>query len=128
VANVFSVLKVLKESFMKAINQKNGKQLADKLVIADSLFSRMKGLLGRDSLLEGEALLIKPCKSIHTFGMRFPIDIVFLDKQNEVVATGKNILPNRMSTISISADCVLELPSGVVDACEVKTGDFIAIS
>lgn len=113
---------------MNAINQKNGKALADKLLIAETMFARMRGLLGRDSLTKGEALLIRPCKGIHTFGMRFPIDVVFLDRQYKVVATSRHILPNRMSTIYISAQSVIELPTGVVDSCEVNPGDQITIS
>lgn len=112
---------------MKATNKTNGKEIADNLVIAGSMFSRMKGLLGRDRLQDGEALLIKPCMGVHTFGMRFPIDVIFLDKQNKVIATTKDMTPNRMSALHFSADSVLELSAGVLDSCEVSTGDTIDI-
>ncbi len=112
---------------MKATNTTRNIEIADKLAIADSMFSRMKGLLGKDSLQKGEALLIKPCMGIHTFGMRFPIDVIFLDKQNKVVALKKNVPPNRMSAIHFSAASVMELSAGVLDDCDITTGDQINI-
>jgi uncharacterized membrane protein (UPF0127 family) len=66
---------------MKAYNLRNGKELSDNVTVADSLFKRMKGLLGRSGMSAGEALWIKPCMSVHTFFMRFPIDVVFLSKK-----------------------------------------------
>ena len=63
---------------MRAINSTRNRELAGSLTVADKLLLRMKGLLGRKSLDHGEGLWIKPCMGIHTFGMRFPIDVIFL--------------------------------------------------
>jgi len=113
---------------MKACNLRNGKELSNNVTIAGSLLKRMKGLLGRDELPKGEALWIKPCMSIHTFFMRFPIDIVFLNKDNCVVATIKNLQPNRLTRLYPKASSVLELPAGAIEATDTKVGDKIEIT
>lgn len=95
---------------------------------ADTVFSRMKGLLGRSSLMAGEGLLIKPCKGIHTFGMRFPIDALFLNRGNVVVATIKSIQPNKMTRLYLEASSVIELSAGTLDATATKPGDTIELA
>ena len=62
-----------------AVNTSNGRKLAEKVLQAETLSERMRGLLGRSTLPVGEALLLDPCRAIHTAGMRFPIDVLFLD-------------------------------------------------
>ena len=101
--------------------------MASRLEVAENLFTRMKGLLGRSALVAGEGLLIRPCKGIHTFGMKFPIDAVFLDANNRVIAATKNILPNRISSFYLSAACVLELPAGTVEESATLTGDQLEL-
>jgi len=113
---------------MKAMNTTTGSEIAHTVVETKSMLSRMKGLLGRDLLPNGEGLLIKPCMGIHTFGMSFPIDVVFLNKENRVVAVNQNMSPNRMSRIYFSAASVLELPSGHIELSETAPGDLIAFS
>jgi uncharacterized protein len=112
---------------MKAINETTGKNIADNLVVAGTLLARMKGLLGRDSLPNGEGLLIKPCMGIHTFGMKCSLDIVFLNRENRVVAVKRNVPPNRMSRIYLSARSVLELPAGTLEGTQVTMGDRVSI-
>jgi uncharacterized membrane protein (UPF0127 family) len=113
---------------MKAFNIRNGKQLADNVTVADDLFKRMKGLLGRDNLLDGEALWIKPCMSIHTFFMKYPIDIFFLDKRKRIITTIRNMQPNRLTWIYPNAVSVLELPAGVLQTTDTRIGDEIEIA
>src|SRR3989338_5126053 len=103
------LLKVLKEFFlpiipgfkprqlMRIINKTKNTVIAPKAQLADTAFSRLKGLLGRDGLCPGEALIITQCRSIHMFFMRFAIDVVFVDKKNRVVGTVKRIKPFLMS-------------------------------
>src|SRR6266581_4925910 len=100
---------------MRAINSTKNQDLASRLAIAESIFSRMKGLLGRNSLDDGEGLLIRPSKGIHTFGMKFPIDAIFLNKENRITAVSKELPPNRLTPIYFSAACVIELPAGTVE-------------
>lgn len=112
---------------MKAKNLTSHTDLACNLVKADNLFARLKGLLGRNSLPPGEALLLKPCNGIHTIGMRFAIDVLFLDRENRVVAVTKALQPNRLTRIYLHAASVLELPAGTIEATTTAIGNQIEI-
>ena len=112
---------------MKAINARTGKTLATDVRVADNLFTRMKGLLGKKELLQGEALWIKPCFSIHTFFMKFPIDVLFLDKTNQVIAVVSNLTPNRLTRLYPRSFSVLEFPIGTIAATNTVIGDKIEI-
>lgn len=79
--------------------------------VADSMVSRLVGLLNHDTLPEGEGLLIKPCNQVHTFFMRFAIDAVFLSGDDEIVAV-EELKPWRVSKLRLKARKVLELPLG----------------
>jgi uncharacterized membrane protein (UPF0127 family) len=113
---------------MRAFNPRSGKYIASNVVEADTIFKRVKGLLGRDSLPLGEALWLRPCKSVHTIGMKFPIDILFLAKDNEVVGVQENIPPNRFSAFVFKAAGVLELPADAISESGTKVGDLLEIS
>lgn len=113
---------------MQIINKSRAVPLASEVIVADRPFSRLKGLLGRDSLNKGEALIIKPCNSIHTFFMRFPIDVLFIDKGNKVIKAVCGIKPFRISGIYIRACFAIELPSGVILESSTSQGDEITIT
>ena len=87
----------------------------------------MKGLLGKKELPTGDALWIKPCFSVHTFFMKFPIDVLFLNKQNQVIAVVSNITPNRMTRLYPQSFSVLELPPGTIAASNTELGDELEI-
>ena len=91
--------------------------------VADSLFARMKGLLGRDDLPPGHCLWICPCKGVHTFFMRFDIDVLVLDRNQRVLAVITSLAPNRMSPVYARGATVLELPAHAADG--VVIGDLI---
>ena len=112
---------------MIAVNLRTGTTLATNVKVADNLFTRMKGLLGKKGLPIGEALWIKPCFSVHTFFMKFPIDIVFLNKTNQVIAAVSNLTPNRMTRLYPRSFSVLELPPGTIVASNTVIGDKIGI-
>jgi hypothetical protein len=113
---------------VKAENITAGKMVAVNVFVAAGIFARIKGLIGRKSLPQGDALLLDPCNGIHTFGMRFPIDVLFLDRNNIVVAIRKNLVPNRITPLFFSAKSTLELPAGIVEATATKAGDEIEIA
>lgn len=113
---------------MRAINSASHKALADELVMAETFLDRLKGLLGKESLSSGKGMWIRPCKGIHTFGMRFPIDAVFLDKGNKVVALCRNLRPNHMTSVHFNAASVLELPTGAIDSTSTAVGDTLEFS
>jgi uncharacterized membrane protein (UPF0127 family) len=112
---------------MKAVNLTKNQILAEKLECADTVLTRMRGLLGKDSMPTGSGLLIRPCKGIHTIGMRFPIDVVFLDRENVVLAMWKKLRPNRMTRLYYRASSVIELPAGTLDNAMINIGDRIRI-
>jgi uncharacterized membrane protein (UPF0127 family) len=112
---------------MKASIDRSGRVLSTNVIVADNLFKRMKGLLGRKKLENGESLLLRPCNSIHTIGMSFPIDAIFLDKNNFVIALGKHFKKNRLSRIYFNAMSVLELPEGTIEEADVRVGDRVVI-
>lgn len=89
---------------------------------------RMQGLLGRESLPEGEALIITRCQSIHMFFMKFAIDVVFINKDNKVIGLCKKIQPFALSPIFFFAQAAIELPSGTIDKTKTAIGDFLQIS
>lgn len=112
---------------MKIKNLTQGTTLADKVVMADNIFTRMKGLLGRKSFLKGEALIIKPGNSIHMFFMRFSIDAIFLNRQNKVVGLVKNLKPFQFSPIFFKAFFVIELPYHTIEETHTQMGDYLSL-
>lgn len=85
----------------------------------------MRGLLGRDRLLPGEGLWILPCNSIHSFGMRFEFDALFLDRNRRVVGLYERFRRNRVSRVFPGARGVLELPAGTIRETGTEVGDEI---
>lgn len=98
--------------------------LVTRLEVADSAPKRTKGLLGRTGLGPGEGLWIVPCESVHTFFMRFPIDLVYLDRKNKVKKVRSNVGPWRISAC-LSAHSVIELPAGTVLSSLTRAGDTL---
>ena len=98
-----------------------------KLEVANSFFSRMKGLLGRKTLSQEEGLLITNCNSIHMFFMRFSIDVIFINKENKVVGLVENIPPNRLSRIFWKATSAIEVAPGAIQRSSTKVGHLLEI-
>ncbi len=109
------------------MNLTTGGEIAGNVVVARGLFARMKGLLGKKEMAEGDAMLIEPCKGIHTFGMRFAIDAIFFDSRSRVVAVWKDLQPNRLTPYYFRASSVLELRSGTLDKIPVNMGDEVGL-
>ena len=91
------------------------------------MWSRMKGLLGRKSLAEGAGLLIDPCSSIHMFFMRFPIDVVYLNKE-DVVVKYATVPVWRMSAGGRGAKKAIELPAGHAVEYNVRVGECLSLA
>src|SRR5438309_2423906 len=109
-------------------NRTRGAILASKVELADTPRARRTGLLQRDKLEAGEGLWIYPTQAIHTFGMKFPIDVVFIDKQMRVRRVYQNLAPYRLTTLVWSAQSVLELPSGSLAGTKTEIGDELQFS
>jgi uncharacterized protein len=101
--------------------------LADALEVADSGAKRNKGLLGRKGLSAGEGLWIVPCESVHTFGMQFSIDLIYLDRELRIKKTRRSVPPWRISAC-LSAHSILELPAGTIRDTQTSPGDVLEIT
>ncbi|MCF7847721.1 MAG: DUF192 domain-containing protein [Kiritimatiellales bacterium] len=106
----------------------NGKTvLAEQVIVAESASERMRGLLGRSSLPADTAMLIHRCRSIHTWFMRFAIDVIFLDREMRVLRVSENIRPWRMAFGPRKAVAVLETAAARLGVPAVQPGDFLTL-
>ena len=103
-----------------------GRSVAD-AGLADSAIPRMIGLLGRDSLAPGDGLVLTPCNSIHTIGMRFAIDVVFVDSRGRVRKIVRNLSPWRMA-ISPLSRATIELSAGALAPEALSVGDRLYLA
>jgi uncharacterized membrane protein (UPF0127 family) len=126
--NIFRVNRGAEKSKAETIrkvlirNRDKGTIVADAAEVASTSAKRRKGLLSHEALLPGQGLWIVPCEAIHTFGMKFPIDIVYLDRKRRVRKTRVNMVPGRIS-MCLLAHSVLELPAGTIARTNTQTGD-----
>lgn len=97
-----------------------GPQLLN-VMVAASMLSRMRGLLGRPSLLSREGMLLRSCNLVHTFGMRYPIDVVFLRRDGMVLKVADAVRPSRACG-HLRACSVLELAAGEALRCGIAPG------
>lgn len=112
---------------LRVDNRTHGTMLADRAVLARRTADRLKGLLPRAGLGAGEALVLMPCAGIHTFGMRFPIDLVLVDRRLRVIAVREGVQPNRIATLR-PCYAALELPVGMVRSSQTVIGDYLELS
>ncbi|HZQ25478.1 MAG TPA: DUF192 domain-containing protein [Terriglobales bacterium] len=112
-----------------AFNRTRSVYLAKNLQVADTHWTRLRGLMARDpdDFPEGQGLWIVPCRGVHTMGMRFPIDVVYLDGEETVVHVEEDLRPWRFAPIRIEARSVLELPRTTVSFTRTVVGDKIEI-
>ena len=101
--------------------------LATEVRIADNEWMRLKGLIGADPLEEGEGLLIKPCSSVHTHFMSFPIDVVYVNADQQVVAIDAQMAPWRFGKLRRGVRFVIELRAGGAAATGTEVGDQLEI-
>lgn len=92
----------------------------------DGFWSRLVGLMGKRSLSAGEGVLIYPCSSVHTWFMRMPIDVVYVSRQDEVVAIDRGLRPWRIGRLHRGVRYVVEVAAGV--AAQVRPGDRLVIT
>lgn len=107
-------------------NERNGRVLADHVLSAFDSKTRRTGLLGHDSLPDGHAMVIAPTNAVHTWFMRFPIDLAFVDRGGRVVKTCRAVKPWRVAA-AFRAYAVIELAAGSLAHCETVPGDRLAI-
>ena len=113
---------------MNVVNRTRGSTLATQARRADSFAARGRGLMMAPPLPEGGGLVIEPCNSIHMFFMRYPLDIVFLDKVGEVLFMYRGIKPWRMGRVVRGARLAIELPEGSIERSGTEVGDQIEMA
>jgi hypothetical protein len=110
---------------MKVVNMTRFALLGDKVETARTHLERTRGLLGTTKLPRGVGLWIVPCRSIHSFGMRYEFDALFIDREGRVVGIHPRFRRNRISRIFWSARGVLELSAGTLERTSTSLGDEI---
>jgi hypothetical protein len=111
---------------MALINASTKATLASSVELAQTSAQRRKGLLGRDGMEPGSALVITRCNAVHTIGMRFPIDVAFVDAKGRVRKVVEDLVPWRIA-ISPSAAAVIEFPAGALKNGALMPGDHVSI-
>lgn len=111
---------------IKILNKYNNHVYGENVKIADSFYDRLKGLMFVEEMEDCDGLIIEPCNSIHTFFMRFKIDVLFLDSSNRIIQIYKEMPPWRLTRIFFKASKVLELKSGTIPS-NTKIGDQLEV-
>lgn len=114
----------------QAFNRTRQAYLATDLAVADTYWTRLRGLLGRasDDFGEGSGLWIVPCHGVHTLGMGFPIDAIYLDREMNVIHVESDLRPWRVAPVRRLATSVLELPCRTATQTKTAIGDKIEIT
>jgi uncharacterized protein len=113
---------------MSAALKKGGVTVVSSVEVLTSFPARAKGLLGRNSLPAGQAVCLLPCNGIHTFFMRFALDVIFLDLDMRVARIARDVRPNRLVTGVRNGWCVLELQSGWLPEAALGVGDVLELA
>ena len=108
---------------VKITNAASGLVVGTDISVADGSLTRLVGLMGKPGLEPGHGLLITPSSGVHTFGMRFPIDVVGLSADMVVIGLWPELKPYRLSGISLKIKSVLELPPGQIAASRIAIGN-----
>ncbi len=110
---------------VRAVNATRNTVLGEKIRVAETGLTRIVGLLGERGLQPGDGLLIVPSQGVHTVGMMFPIDVVILDGDWNVIGIHPSMKPFRLTKVYFKGAAVLELPPGVADETRTSVGDAI---
>ena len=109
------------------LNARTETALADSVELATTSAERRKGLLGRDAMTPGSALVITRCNAVHTFWMRFPIDVAFVDSAGIVKKVVEDLAPWRMAG-ALFASTVIEFPAGTLKDGVLRVGDRVYLT
>lgn len=107
-------------------DETTGVEVASALELADTPLTRMRGLLGRSGLHQGEGMRFEPGGAIHTMFMRFTIDVIFLDRDDRVLKLVHSLRPWRFAGAG-GTRAVVELPAGTLEQLEIHPGDVVTV-
>ena len=113
-----------------AFNRTRQAYLATRVALAATHWSRFRGLMctAAAEFSSGDGLWIVPCRGVHTFAMKFPIDVLYLDARRWVVHMEENLRPWRLAKVSMRTVSVLELPAGTLRSSQTAVGDEIDLA
>ena len=112
---------------VEAWNESRGTFLAGSVMLADSWWTRLRGMMGRPEPAEDEGMLLVPCRSVHMYWMKYPLDVAFLAPDGRVVAVYHGLEPSRRSKWHGDAERALELKAGRLAATQTEVGDRIEL-
>ena len=112
---------------VKVINLSKNNVVLEEAEVADTFFLRLGGLLGRPGLPPGKGILIKPCRAVHTLGMRFPIDVGFVDDSNCICYLIEEMPPCKLSPAVKESAYVIEAPAGTFRQAGTAVGDELKL-
>lgn len=110
---------------MKIYSNKRKNTICQNTKIAKSFSSRLKGLLGLNSFTNFDGLLLINCRQIHSIGMKFIFDAIYLDKNYKILSKYSNIAKNKILPYNINAKYVLELPSGTIEKYALQIDEYL---
>jgi len=117
----------VKTGALALVNGRTGRPIATAFELATTSETRRKGLLGRDSLDPSAAMIIAPCSSVHTFFMRFPIDIIFVRRDGTIRKIVRNVRPWRIAG-SLGTFATIEMAGRAVDLHDLRVGDRVSLN
>jgi uncharacterized membrane protein (UPF0127 family) len=112
---------------MKIFHRATGRCIAEEVALANTSFTRLRGLMFRRRIAEAEALWLRPCNSVHTFWMFFAIDVIFLDRQLRIVKLVENMRPFRLTFPHLAARSVVEMSAHTISRASLKVGDQLEV-
>ena len=112
---------------MRVLDSTRQSVVGERIRVADGVWSRFVGLLGTTSLPQGEGLLLYPSQGVHSLGMLYSIDVVFLSEDFRVVELRPRLRPFWMTSLNWKAVCVLELPVGAIRNSRMEVGDQLVL-
>jgi uncharacterized protein len=115
-------------SLVHVVDETRGTVIGDRVTVADTSMTRLFGLLPKSGLNAGEGLWIRPSSGVHTFFMRFTIDVIGLDKEMRVIKLWSDLSPFRITSVSMKLRSVVELPAGKIRECKVELGDKLSMT
>ena len=118
---------MLSRMYCTVYHRDNQQLIADRVEVAASFITRLRGLLGRKHIPAGSGLLLQPCSSIHCFGMQFPIDAIFLDRHHRVITIRENLSPGSWASQDL-AYSVLELGAGEAGKHKIAVGEQLRLA
>ena len=113
---------------VRVVNTRGERELGTRIGLADGWLARLRGMLARPAPGPGEGLLLTPCSSVHMYGMRFPLDIAFLDGRGTVVAIYPSLAPGSRTRWHRNAVHALELSAGALLESGISLGDVLVWS